>query len=75
MRALAEAELQDIALEWIGMQDGVDGAKVDCSKMKRLFAEEKKNEENCKGSASEERTLPLFFISTHILLPHRNIFF
>jgi hypothetical protein len=50
MRAVAEAEVQDIALERVEMQDAVDGAKVQVLKTKKLFAEEKKKEENCKGT-------------------------
>jgi hypothetical protein len=37
MRAIAEAEVQDIALERVGMQDAIDEAKVDVDK-------------NCKGT-------------------------
>ena len=50
MRAMAEAEVQDIALERVGMQDAVDAAKVFVLKTRKLFAEEKKKEENCKGT-------------------------
>ena len=50
MRAIAEEELDDIASERIVVQDAVDMAKVDSSKMKTLFAEEKRKEENCKGT-------------------------
>jgi hypothetical protein len=50
MRAFAEEELDDIASERIVVQDAVDMAKVDSSKMKTLFAEEKRKEENCKGT-------------------------
>jgi hypothetical protein len=50
MRAMAEAEVQDIALERVGMQDAVDGAKVEVSKTKKLFAEERKMDKNCKGT-------------------------
>jgi hypothetical protein len=50
MRALVEEELDDIALERIVVQDAVDLAKVGVSKTKMLFAEEKKKEENCKGT-------------------------
>jgi hypothetical protein len=45
LRAIAEEELGDISLEWAGMQDAVDGTKS-----KKLFAEEKKKEENCKST-------------------------
>jgi hypothetical protein len=51
LRAIAEEELGDILLEGVGMQDAVDGAKVFVLKTKKLFAEqEKKKEENCKGT-------------------------
>jgi hypothetical protein len=50
LRAIAEEELGDILLERVGMQDAVDGAKVFVLKTKKLFAEEKKNEEKCKGT-------------------------
>jgi hypothetical protein len=50
MRALVEEELDDIALERVDVQDAVDLAKVDVSKTKTLFAEEKKKDENCKGT-------------------------
>jgi hypothetical protein len=46
LRAIAEEELEDILLQQVGMQDAVDGAKVFVFKTKRLFAEEKKEEEN-----------------------------
>jgi hypothetical protein len=50
LRAIAEEELGDISLERVGMQDAVDGAKVIVLKTKTFFAEEKKKEENCKGT-------------------------
>jgi hypothetical protein len=51
LRAIAEEELEDISLKRVGMQqDAVDGAKVFVLKTKKLFAEEKKKEENCKGT-------------------------
>jgi hypothetical protein len=50
VRHFAETELEDIALERIVVQNAVDLAKVDATKTKTLFAEEKKKEENCKGT-------------------------
>jgi hypothetical protein len=41
MRGMAEAELDDIALDRIVVQDAVDLAKVDVKKTKSLFALEK----------------------------------
>jgi hypothetical protein len=49
-RALVEQELEDIALEQIVVQDAEDFAKVGVSKTKTLFTEEKKQDENCKGT-------------------------
>jgi hypothetical protein len=49
LRAIAKEELEDVSLlERVGTQDAVDGSKVFVFKTKKLFAEEKKKEENCK---------------------------
>jgi PAB1-binding protein PBP1 len=52
MRAFMEEELpvDDIALEREPIQDAVDLAKEVLSETKTIFAEEKKKEENCKGT-------------------------
>jgi hypothetical protein len=52
-RALIEEELKDIVMEWVVVQDAVDAAKIDVTKTKSLFAEEKKKEEKCKGIDQE----------------------
>ncbi len=65
MRAFAEEELDDIASERIVVQDALDMAKVDSSKMKTLFAEEKRKEENCKGTGQ-----PLHAVIDCILKRH-----
>jgi hypothetical protein len=50
MREMAEAELDDIALDRVVVQDAVDLAKVEATKTKALFVVEKKKEENSKGT-------------------------
>jgi hypothetical protein len=66
MRVVTEAEVHDsIALERVGMQDAVDGTKVQALLMKKLFVEEKKKEENCKGTGQ-----PLHAETDSILQSH-----
>ena len=61
---MAEAELNDIALERIVVQDAVDLAKADANKTKNLFVLEKKDE-NSKGTGQ-----PLHAEIDSILLRH-----
>jgi hypothetical protein len=49
MREIAGAELDDIALDRIVVQDAVDLAKVEATKTKALFVVEKE-EGNSKGT-------------------------
>jgi hypothetical protein len=56
MRAFVEEELDDIALERVPIQDTVDLAKEVLSETKTIFAEEKKKEENCKGTGQPLHT-------------------